>query len=357
MRILIFNWRDIRHPLAGGAEVFTHRVGEAWARLGHDVTLFASAVEGSPSTELVDGVRIVRRGTRLGVYREAPKFYAQHAGEFDLVLDEINTRPFNCVGFVRDAPVAALMYQLADDVWSHEFPEPVAVVGRRIERSWLRAYRYTPILTISPSSRSSLRRAGLQRVALVPVGVDPVDPAWIRQKSRTPTVLFVGRLAGNKRPDHAIAAVEIAREAIPDLRLVVVGHGALGDALRATAGPNVEFRGRVSDAEKFAAMSEAHALIVTSVREGWGLVVSEAAAVGTTAIAYDVPGLRDSVAAAGGTLVRPNPAALARAIRQLLPAVLAGQGPVPSSSGTAGWDAVADAILRQCQLALDLPRA
>ena len=34
---------------------------------------------------------------------------------------------------------------------------------------------------------------------------------------------------------------------------------------------------------------------MTSVREGWGLVVTEANACGTPAVVYDVPGLRDSV--------------------------------------------------------------
>ena len=42
-------------------------------------------------------------------------------------------------------------------------------------------------------------------------------------------------------------------------------------------------------------MAEAHVLLMTSVREGWGLVVTEANACGTPAVVYNVPGLRDSV--------------------------------------------------------------
>lgn len=55
------------------------------------------------------------------------------------------------------------------------------------------------------------------------------------------------------------------------------------------------FWGRVSLHEKHRLMAEAHALLMTSVREGWGLVVTEANACGTPAIVYNVPGLRDSV--------------------------------------------------------------
>ena len=52
--------------------------------------------------------------------------------------------------------------------------------------------------------------------------------------------------------------------------------------------------------------ARAHVLVATSVREGWGLNVSEAAACGTPAIGYSVPGLVDSIPASGGALVEPR---------------------------------------------------
>jgi hypothetical protein len=39
LRILVFNWQDIRNPLAGGAEVHLHEIFSRIARLGHEVTL------------------------------------------------------------------------------------------------------------------------------------------------------------------------------------------------------------------------------------------------------------------------------------------------------------------------------
>src|ERR671937_779035 len=53
--------------------------------------------------------------------------------------------------------------------------------------------------------------------------------------------------------------------------------------------------GRLSREELEQRMGQAHLLLCTSVKEGWGLVVTEASAMGTPAVAYDVPGLRDSV--------------------------------------------------------------
>jgi glycosyltransferase involved in cell wall biosynthesis len=42
-------------------------------------------------------------------------------------------------------------------------------------------------------------------------------------------------------------------------------------------------------------MARAHSLLVTSVREGWGMVITEANSVGTPAVGYDVPGVRDAI--------------------------------------------------------------
>ena len=64
MRILIFNWQDIKNPLAGGAEVHLHEVFSRIAALGHDVTLFCSSFVGAPHNEDMNGVHIIREGGR-----------------------------------------------------------------------------------------------------------------------------------------------------------------------------------------------------------------------------------------------------------------------------------------------------
>lgn len=66
-------------------------------------------------------------------------------------------------------------------------------------------------------------------------------------------------------------------------------------------------------------MQKCHLIMVTSVKEGWGLIVTEAASQGTPAVVYDVDGLRDSVRhQETGLIIRQNtPAAAAEAARQL----------------------------------------
>ncbi len=78
-------------------------------------------------------------------------------------------------------------------------------------------------------------------------------------------------------------------------KLVIAGDGPERPRLEALAGPGVVFTGRVSEQEKHRLLCAAWLLMHPALIEGWGIVVAEAAIRGTPAVAFDVPGLRDSV--------------------------------------------------------------
>jgi glycosyltransferase involved in cell wall biosynthesis len=316
MRILILSWKDLAHPAAGGAEVFTEEVARSLVARGHSVTLFAARADGKPEREVVKGVEIVRRGGRFGVYRAARGFWSEQSPDsFDVVVDEINTRPFLTPRWVRRTPIVALIYQLAREIWSYEMPFPASVLGRYVfEPWWLRAYRDIPAITVSPSSAESLvRHHGWRNVSVTPVGHTP-HPMPDVAKESDPTVVFLGRLVAMKRPQDAIKAFEIMAQKVPSAQLWVIGSGPLLERLRADAPSTVIFLGRIRAEEVRARLARAHVLITTSVREGWGLNVSEAAECGTPSIGYRVPGLVDSLEASGGALVDPAPQALGEAL-------------------------------------------
>lgn len=353
MRIVLCNWKDLAHPAAGGAEVYVHEVARRWAAQGHRVTLIAAGVRGRPAREHVDGVRVVRVGGRLSVYREARRHFDRELrGHVDLLVDVVNTRPFGCPTWGAGAPVVALVFQVAREVWLYETPPPIGLVGRHwLEPRWLSGYRSVPVLTISASSRESLREYGLEKITVVPVGCDVVPRSGGVVKDKKPTVIFVGRLAANKRPDDALAAHARLRERIPS-NLWLVGTGPLEAPLRRQASPDVTVFGRIERAWRQELMSRAHALVVTSVREGWGLVVDEAAAAGTPTVGYDVPGLRDSIAAAGGTLVAPDPAALADELTRVLPDLVREPPTAGWTGGARSWDEVAATVLDEALAAV-----
>jgi glycosyltransferase involved in cell wall biosynthesis len=70
---------------------------------------------------------------------------------------------------------------------------------------------------------------------------------------------------------------------------------------------DVVFYGHANNELKYELLRKAHIVLMPSVREGWGLVVTEANAMGTPVVAYNVPGLRDSVIdGETGVLVKDN---------------------------------------------------
>jgi len=352
LRILIYNWRDLAHPKAGGAEVYTDAVARVWVSQGHEVTLFTSSVEGQASREVSPGgYVIIRRGSRLSVYREARRFWFREGrGNFELVIDEVNTKPFGCPQWVVEVPVVALIHQVAREIWSYETPVPVAWLGRYVlEPRWLRRYAKATVVTVSQSSRASLREYGLENVHIVPEGVDDMLLHRCRTEERpmkesTLTLCFVGRLSANKRPQHAIEAFRFIKSHVPDARLWVMGSGPLEEKLKKEAPEGVEFLGRVDDEEKQRRLACSHGLLVTSVREGWGLVVTEAAMVGTPSIGYRVPGLCDSIGVSGGLLTDPKPGALAMTLIAEIPHLLVGEYKgLPH--GVQTWTQVANQIM------------
>ncbi|GAA2487782.1 glycosyltransferase family 4 protein [Winogradskya humida] len=348
MRILVLNWRDLAHPAAGGAEVYTEQVLRRWVAAGHEVTLFAAAVAGRPAVETIDGYRVIRAGSRFTVYREARRWWDRCGrGNFDVVIDETNTVPFMAHEWVDDGTrTVALVHQTCEEIWHHNAPPVVAHLGRlALEPRWLHRLAAAPVLAVSESTRDALARFGAQDVTVVPEGYEP--PALTRPvvKEERPTVVFCGRMVSYKRPWDVLRAVAIARREIPDLQLWMIGGGPLLNKLRAARPAGVEFFGRVSEGVKHDLMARAHVHVSTSVREGWGLVVTEAAALGTPTIAYDVPGLRDSTLAAGGVVVPPSPDALARWLSDLLPTWQRRPfAPVPFG-GAHSWDDVATQLL------------
>ncbi len=330
-RILILNWRDISHPRAGGAEKVTHEIARRWAQWGHHVTQFSALYPGAAPEEEIDGVRVLRAGRQATVHWEAFRGYRRRLlGCCDVIVDEVNTIPFFAPMYARE-PVVMFCNQLAREVWHYEAPFPLGMVGYLAEPWYLQAYRRTPIITISDSTRSDLRRLGLRGPStLIPMALDgPVatDLPSLEEKQEHLTLIFVGRVVPSKRVDHVIRALHyIHRRGHPEARLWIIGscddryRRALEKLIaELSLGESVAFWGWVDEATKQRCLARAHVVVMTSVREGWGLAVSEANAVGTPGVVYDVPGLRDSTlhAQTGIVCTRNDPESLATSILAL----------------------------------------
>ncbi len=324
MRFLMLNWRDPRNPQAGGAERVSQRYLLALRERGHHVEWFVNQFVGGKPHEEIEGIPVTRGGGRGTSILEAMEWYRAQP-RFDLVIDQHHGIPWfapwwcgtNCVAYI---------HEVLGPIWDSFFNWPWNVIGRHQERLTHEFYARVPFWTPSDSTRRHLETAGVQSVTVLPNGVDTVPLAELPAKPLASPVrlITVSRLAPNKRVDHAIRLVaELRRRGLP-AGLVVVGSGDCEADLRRLAeqlhlGEAVRFCGPVSEAEKDRLLSEAHFLVHPSQREGWGLNVIEANAMGTPALVYPVDGLVDStIAGVTGLIARAEtPASLADELTEL----------------------------------------
>jgi glycosyltransferase involved in cell wall biosynthesis len=328
MKILWFTWKDREHPLAGGAEVVNEELAKRLAADGHDV-VFMVAGFGQVRTARRDGFRIVRVGSRYHSYVSAvAEYFKSWRAWPELVIDECNTMPYFSAWYTSGRHVN-FFHMLCREIWFYEFPQPLSSIGYVAEPLYLRLLpRRAPTITVSESTKKDLERLGYRNVHVIPQGIQlsPV-PSLDVDKYDQPTVLSLGSIRPMKRTLDQVQAFEHAKQAMPNLQMKIAGDatGSYGKKVldyvaKSRYSADIEYTGRVSDEEKADLMRKSHVITVTSVKEGWGLIVSEAASQGTPAAVYDVDGLRDAVKhGKTGLVTRTNhPAALGDSITALL---------------------------------------
>ncbi len=298
MRVVIFNWRGPTSRKGGGAEHVTDVLASGLAARGHSVVWFTSRAPGEPAAEQRAGYTIIRAGSELTCRLHAAAWLLRNRRAVDVAIDEVNTLPFLSPWFARDR-VILWIHQLAREVWNAEAPAAVGWFGRLMERPMLSVYARTPVVTGAASSAKSFSglRFGPIRIVEYPLP----RPNELSLPSRD-LIGYVGRIAPSKRIDHIIRALDLVRRRVPDARLSIIGAGDPSEMRRLQTltaqlglGDAVTFHGRVSMDERDALMRSFDVLALASLREGWGLVVSEAARFGVPSVVYPVAGLVDSV--------------------------------------------------------------
>lgn len=297
MRFLMLNWRDPKNPLAGGAERVTQAYLADLVRRGHEVFWYANDYPGAAPEEVIDGIRVVRGGGKGTSVWKAIQWYKKQP-RFDLVMDQHHGIPWYAPWWCQTNCIAYI-HEVLGPIWKAFYRWPLSSAGRIQERwtHWL--YRNVQFWVGCESTRQALLQHSVRRVTVVPYGTDTVpvkelEPKPLAQPLR---LIAVSRLAPNKRVGHAIEATRILRQRGVDARLTVVGSGDEEQRLRQQASElntHVTFTGQVSEDQKNSLLRQAHILIHTSLREGWGLNVLEANAMGTPGVVYPVPGLVDS---------------------------------------------------------------
>ncbi|WP_079166573.1 glycosyltransferase family 4 protein [Streptomyces oceani] len=297
-RIVFLARRDLDNPAAGGSELLIDRIADGLTAHGHEVTLLC----GGPAA--YRDYRVVSAGGDADHFLRARRAFARQVGDCDLLVEVSNGMPY-LAPLWHHGPTLCLVNHVHTDLWGMRYPAPAARLGRRLEH-WALAsnHRRNLKIAVSGSTAEALAALGVPREDIRIVHNGVAEPGPLLPKSREPLFLAMGRLVEYKRIDLLLRLWERVRP-VTGGRLVIVGDGPERDRLEAMAGPDVTFTGLVSEAEKHRLLCESWLLLHPSMVEGWGLVVTEAAARGTPCVGFDIPGLRDSVeVGATGLLAR-----------------------------------------------------
>lgn len=329
MNILILNWRDLKHPLAGGAEVSLTRHAQYWRSRGEQITWFSSYFKGAKKEETVDGIRYIRRGNHYTVVLHFLLYCIKNNLSIDTIIDCFHFVPFFTPLYIKNKKIIALIHEVAGNVWFENLFFPFALVGYLLEPFFIRLYKNSLFITVSDSTKKDLEKIGIRKknIRLIHNGVSPFELKGKITKEKLPTLVFLGRLSKDKGIEDALLMVELLKRDHNTLQLWIIGKfenkkyerriKKLLDDFKVKK--NCTLYGYVNEDMKGTLLKKAWLLIHPSIREGWGLNVIEANSVGTPAIGYNVQGLRDSINnGKTGLLVEPDAISLANGVEDLI---------------------------------------
>lgn len=313
MNILVLNWRDIKNPDAGGAEVHLQEIFKRIVKKGHKIVLISSKFNGCKDTEIIDGINIVRIGNKFNFNFIIAFYYlAKLRNEkFDIVIDDISKIPL-CAHIYVKKPLMVIIHHVHGETLFRELPFIMASYVWILERLLIPFYKRQKIISVSESTKTEISKMGILEKNVVVIHNGNHNRPTIKiEKYKDPLIVYVGRIKAYKQLDHLIKAFRIVRNEIENSRLIIAGRGdkslLKNIALSSGLDSSVIFYDEISDEEKLKLLSEAWVFVTPSMKEGWGITVIEANSCGTPVIGYDVNGLRDSIKNnETGLLVKPG---------------------------------------------------
>lgn len=330
MKILIFNWRDLKHSWAGGGEIYIFEQASRWVKMGHEVTVFCGQdiEKNLPSFEIINGIKIYRKGGRYGLYIWAIWYYfTRFRGKADVIIDVENGIPFFTPLFCR-TPKICFVYHIHGNQFFYEFPAPLSHIGFAIEKFIFPSlYRHLPIIAISETTKKQLMDIGFKKdnITIVYCGINESNQLskTPMRKFSNPTILYLGRIKKYKRVDLLVNIFDKIVKKVPLARMIIAGWGTEASHLADLIMKNplrrrIKLMGPVSNDEKRTLLSRSWLFVNPSIGEGWSMAVIEANLYGTPAVSFDVTGLTESIQLGKTGLLAKDEDDLVRKICEIL---------------------------------------
>ena len=373
-------------PLIGGGEEHAHQMATALTRAGERIIVL-SVQNDTPAERAFDASVEYELRRRLPVFTTSRNPIRFAAAKFELFRRAheliMDVRPDYILGNTGTSLVPNIASRLAAKsiggvprigILHHCQPNneerPRSRYARIREYTALRSA--DAVLCVSHYTRAdAIHKAGVkpERAFVAYNGLDhSAINAWraanpciapsSARRLRRPTILSVSRLEVYKGVQRVIEALPLVRDYIPSIRYVIVGDGSYRPELERLASQSdasaaIEFRGALTDDDKWAAYADADVFVLPSSEEGFGVVYLEAAAFGVPSIGWDVMAVPEAIQnGSTGLLVRAwcDRDQFARQIASLFTdgqyrRALGGQARLHAAQFT--WDKAAAAVLER----------
>jgi alpha-1,6-mannosyltransferase len=317
-------------PTSGGLRVALAELGERYAAAGHRRTLIvpgpANADQSGPFGRVITvAAPIIPRtgGYRAIVARRRLQHLLTELQPDVIELSDKTTLSWaGAWAHERNVPTVLFSHERIDAILAVRVPGWMPLAS--MANSWNRhlAKHVDAVVCASAFAAEEFERVGARSVRRIALGVDadtfqPSDAP----RGAVPTLVCVGRLSDEKRPDVAVATLARLAARGSLARLVLVGEGPARHRLESASGDlPVTFTGHLdSRAELARLLAHADVVLAPCPYETFGLGALEALAAGTPVVAPDRGALAELIGDdAGLTVPTDDPDCFATAVEQLL---------------------------------------
>ena len=299
MKILWLAHRDPLNPRAGGAEKIIYEVAIRLINNGHRVSVLAGGWKHCKREEYLNGIHIIRFGQRLGPHLALPVHLLKN--KYDIIIADLG----HAVPWI--SPILMKRKTIISFLHLHKRSLPgqvrrlLAYSITAIEKLYFIIYSKSHFVTISNTSLLDLQNLGIKskNISLINPGVNSelFHPSI---KTEHPSLVYFGGMRPYKRAEESLYLLKELRNEISDLKLIMIGEGPSRHELQRLSVElglmeYVLFTDRVSDSKVAEFVASSWLNIHSSVTEGWGISIIEAASAGTPTVCYKVSGVSDSV--------------------------------------------------------------
>ncbi len=301
MKILWFNHRDLKHPLAGGAERTIYEVSKRLVNKGYEVNFVSVNPGGLKESEILDGIKVIRIRGNIMAHLAVPRIIKK--AKPDVIIDDLaHVVPWLSPLFTEKRVIVFFRHLHARSL-PGQVNFPLYLLLKNVEKTYRLFYRDSIFVTETETGINDLIKLGIKRenIRRILPGVDK-NVFKLCEKTKIPSIIYFGGLRDYKRPWLAVELMNQLRGY--DLRMKIVGSGPALEKVTKLCekyglSDKIEFTGKLSDAELAKAVCESWVNVHFSVAEGFGITVIESASCGVPTMALDAPGISEVISEFG----------------------------------------------------------